>query len=83
MAEDGNNRAKKESTLVPSSSNLPRQTQDIEIEDPDDPVKSVPNSANNSSTREACYAVLQSWVSKKFMTGCVVLFPVAVTFFVT
>nr|DAD22501.1 TPA_asm: hypothetical protein HUJ06_023964 [Nelumbo nucifera] len=31
----------------------------------------------------ACYAVLQSWVSKKFMTGCVVLFPVAVTFFVT
>ncbi|KAK3018025.1 hypothetical protein RJ639_004745 [Escallonia herrerae] len=32
---------------------------------------------------QACYAVLQSWVSKKFMTGCVVLFPVAVTFFVT
>ncbi|KAG6388564.1 hypothetical protein SASPL_149993 [Salvia splendens] len=31
----------------------------------------------------ACYAVLQSWVSKKFMTGCVVLFPVAVTFFIT
>ncbi|KAI7729817.1 hypothetical protein M8C21_002716 [Ambrosia artemisiifolia] len=34
-------------------------------------------------TNSACYAVLQSWVSKKFMTGCVVLFPVAVTFFVT
>ncbi|KAJ9560823.1 hypothetical protein OSB04_005983 [Centaurea solstitialis] len=33
--------------------------------------------------RGACYAVLQSWVSKKFMTGCVVLFPVAVTFFIT
>ncbi|KAH9691813.1 protein LIKE COV 2 [Citrus sinensis] len=32
---------------------------------------------------DACYAVLQSWVSKKFMTGCVVLFPVAVTFLVT
>nr|GEX63093.1 protein like COV 2-like [Tanacetum cinerariifolium] len=32
---------------------------------------------------QACYAVLQSWVSKKFMTGCVVLFPIAVTFFVT
>ncbi|KAH7525093.1 hypothetical protein FEM48_Zijuj06G0188400 [Ziziphus jujuba var. spinosa] len=31
----------------------------------------------------ACYAVLQSWVSKKFMTGIVVLFPVAVTFFIT
>ncbi|CAL8173964.1 unnamed protein product [Prunus armeniaca] len=32
---------------------------------------------------QACYAVLQSWVSKKFMTGCMVLFPVAVTFFIT
>ncbi|KAL3716200.1 hypothetical protein ACJRO7_007892 [Eucalyptus globulus] len=31
--------------------------------------------------RNASYAVLQSWVSKKFMTGCVVPFPVAVTFF--
>ncbi|KAK9270839.1 hypothetical protein L1049_026712 [Liquidambar formosana] len=50
--------------------------------DPDDPAKSPPNSPN-ASTRKACYAVLQSWVSKKFMTGCVVLFPVAVTFFVT
>ncbi|KAL9264967.1 hypothetical protein AKJ16_DCAP22205 [Drosera capensis] len=31
----------------------------------------------------ACCYVLQSWVSRKFMTGCVVLFPVAVTFFIT
>ncbi|XP_022750055.1 protein LIKE COV 2-like [Durio zibethinus] len=50
--------------------------------DPDDLPKSPPSSPN-SSTRKACYAVLQSWVSKKFMTGCVVLFPVAVTFLVT
>ncbi|GLU06983.1 hypothetical protein SLE2022_239650 [Rubroshorea leprosula] len=50
--------------------------------DPDDVPKSPPHSPN-SSTRKACYAVLQSWVSKKFMTGCVVLFPVAVTFLVT
>ncbi|CAI9777599.1 unnamed protein product [Fraxinus pennsylvanica] len=53
-----------------------------EEEDPEDPVKSPPNSPN-SSTHKACCFVLQSWVSKKFMTGCVVLFPVAVTFFVT
>uniref|UniRef100_A0A803KX77 Uncharacterized protein n=1 Tax=Chenopodium quinoa TaxID=63459 RepID=A0A803KX77_CHEQI len=32
---------------------------------------------------QACCYVLQSWISKKFMTGCVVLFPVAVTFFIT
>ncbi|XP_030465352.1 protein LIKE COV 2 [Syzygium oleosum] len=52
------------------------------LQDPEDVDKSPPSSPN-SSTRKACYAVLQSWVSKKFMTGCVVLFPVAVTFFIT
>ncbi|XP_068658516.1 protein LIKE COV 2-like [Aristolochia californica] len=51
-------------------------------EDPEDPEKSPPNSPT-SSTRKACYVVLQSWVSKKFMTGCVVLLPVAITFFIT
>jgi len=50
--------------------------------DTEDPLKLPPNPPN-SSTREACFAVLQSWLSKKFMTGCVVLFPVAVTFFIT
>ncbi|XP_052201916.1 protein LIKE COV 2-like [Diospyros lotus] len=52
------------------------------VNDPEDPPKSPPHSPS-SSTRKACYAVLQSWVSKKFMTGCMVLFPVAVTFFIT
>ncbi|XXG73530.1 hypothetical protein AAC387_Pa07g2435 [Persea americana] len=51
-------------------------------EDPEDPAKSPPSSPN-TSTRKACYVVLQSWFSKKFMTGCVVLFPVAITFFIT
>ncbi|KAE9449857.1 hypothetical protein C3L33_18246, partial [Rhododendron williamsianum] len=63
----------KESTSVPLSQS---------VTDAEDPVKSPPNSPN-SSTRKACCYVLQSWVSKKFMTGCIVLFPVAVTFFVT
>ncbi|XP_022151734.1 protein LIKE COV 2-like [Momordica charantia] len=51
--------------------------------DPDDDTPKSPPTFSNSSTRKACYAVLQSWVSKKFMTGCVVLFPVAITFFIT
>ncbi|KAL3845402.1 hypothetical protein ACJIZ3_002805 [Penstemon smallii] len=72
MAEESSsNRGKKES--IASLSNSARQNDDVE-----DPVKSPPHSPNNSSTRKACYAVLQSWVSKN-----VVLFPVAVTFFVT
>ncbi|KAL3504519.1 hypothetical protein ACH5RR_034360 [Cinchona calisaya] len=75
MAED-----KRESTSATS----PRHQNVTVQEDPDDPAKPhSPNSPNGSSTRKACYAVLQSWVSKKFMTGCVVLFPVAVTFFIT
>ncbi|KAI3464686.1 hypothetical protein Pfo_021349 [Paulownia fortunei] len=104
-AESSSNRGKKESTAALSIS--PRQNDDVE-----DPVKSPPHSPNSSSTRKACYAVLQSWVSKKFMTGwyefgskfitclplfqffncsiwlmnlncSVVIFPVAVTFFIT
>jgi uncharacterized membrane protein len=67
----------KESTSIPLS-----QAGNVSCEDPEDPAKSPPTSPN-SSTRRACCFVLQSWVSKKFMTGCVVLFPVAVTFFIT
>ncbi|KAF2297527.1 hypothetical protein GH714_025112 [Hevea brasiliensis] len=44
--------------------------------DPDDIPKSPPSSPN-SSTRKACYAVLQSWVSKKFMTGCLLMVSLA------
>ncbi|KAI4370765.1 hypothetical protein MLD38_019075 [Melastoma candidum] len=78
MAED------KESKSV----SVPLSQGDIEEDhhhhhpDPEDPAKSPPNSPN-SSTRRACCYVLQSWISRRFMTGCVVLFPVAVTFFVT
>ncbi|KAF4351206.1 hypothetical protein F8388_000382 [Cannabis sativa] len=56
----------KESTSIPLS-----QT------DSEDESKAPPTSPS-SSTRKACYAVLQSWVSEN-----VVLFPVAVTFFIT
>ncbi|RZC44117.1 hypothetical protein C5167_037066 [Papaver somniferum] len=72
MAEE-----KESSTSIPLSQRSGGNT-----EDPEDPAKSPPTSPN-SSTRKACFTVLQSWVSKKFMTGCVVLFPVAVTFFIT
>ncbi|KAH9308348.1 hypothetical protein KI387_036259, partial [Taxus chinensis] len=53
-------------------------------DDVEDPSKTSPNSPNAyNSSRKAFYAVLQSWVSKKFMSGCVVLFPVAITFYIT
>ncbi|KAH9300992.1 hypothetical protein KI387_012575, partial [Taxus chinensis] len=31
----------------------------------------------------AFYKVLRSWASKKFMSGCVILFPIAITFYIT
>ncbi|CAA6665982.1 unnamed protein product [Spirodela intermedia] len=31
----------------------------------------------------AFYKVFRSWASKKFMTGCVILFPIAITFYIT
>ncbi|KAA3479852.1 protein LIKE COV 2-like [Gossypium australe] len=61
----------KESTSIPLSQAENGST------DPEDPAKSPPSSPN-SSTRKACCFVLQSWFSKN-----VVLFPVAVTFFIT
>ncbi|EAZ22527.1 hypothetical protein OsJ_06194 [Oryza sativa Japonica Group] len=33
--------------------------------------------------RRAFHKVVHSWASKKFMTGCVILFPIAVTFYIT
>ncbi|KAG6394552.1 hypothetical protein SASPL_145141 [Salvia splendens] len=68
-----------DATSVPLSQSV---GEDEEGRDPEDPLKPASTSPD-SSTRRACCFVLQSWVSKKFMTGCVVLFPVAVTFFVT
>ncbi|OAY75651.1 Protein LIKE COV 3, partial [Ananas comosus] len=32
---------------------------------------------------EAFSKVIRSWASKKFMTGCVILFPIAMTFYIT
>ncbi|XWS24351.1 hypothetical protein CRYUN_Cryun28dG0094200 [Craigia yunnanensis] len=38
---------------------------------------------SSSHGREAFLKVIRSWASKKFMTGCVILLPLAITFYVT
>ncbi|KAK1418545.1 hypothetical protein QVD17_27690 [Tagetes erecta] len=40
-------------------------------------------SSSHNSGRETFYKVIRSWASKKFMTGCVILLPMAITFYVT
>ncbi|XP_024991757.1 protein LIKE COV 3-like isoform X2 [Cynara cardunculus var. scolymus] len=50
------------------------------------PAESPPGASSSSSHqsgKEAVVKVVRSWASKKFMTGCVILFPIAITFYVT
>ncbi|XP_028058664.1 protein LIKE COV 1-like [Camellia sinensis] len=64
---------------------------DASVVDHDDDASSKPSSSSSSSSassshhsgRETFYKVVRSWTSKKFMTGCVILFPIAVTFYIT
>lgn len=50
----------------------------------DDSAKPSPSvSSSHHSGRETFYKIIRSWASKKFMTGCVILFPIAVTFYIT
>lgn len=41
------------------------------------------SSAMRHAGRETFYKVVRSWASKKFMTGCVILLPIAITFYIT
>ncbi|KAK3008661.1 hypothetical protein RJ639_015042 [Escallonia herrerae] len=41
------------------------------------------SSSSNNSGKEALSKVIRSWASKKFMTGCVILLPIAITFYAT
>ncbi|KAG8493660.1 hypothetical protein CXB51_011751 [Gossypium anomalum] len=43
----------------------------------------TPTISSTSHGREAFLKVIRSWAWKKFMTGCVILFPLAITFYVT
>lgn len=71
----------------PMGSRLPSTDRDLLVpvlQDPEDPVKSGPSSSSGHySSREAFHAVLRSWASKKFMSGCVILLPIAITFYIT
>ncbi|XP_077219669.1 protein LIKE COV 1-like [Tasmannia lanceolata] len=53
------------------------------IEDAQSKASSSSSSSSHHSGREAFYKVVRSWASKKFMTGCVILFPIAITFYIT
>ncbi|KAF7813843.1 protein LIKE COV 1-like [Senna tora] len=76
-----------------SSTIMPNRDRDRELlipvaDSPHDDAVSKPSSSSSSSSshhagRETFYKVVRSWASKKFMTGCVILFPIAITFYIT
>ncbi|EEF52559.1 protein LIKE COV 1 [Ricinus communis] len=47
------------------------------------PSSPIVASSHRLSGLEALSTVIRSWASKKFMTGCVILLPIAVTFYIT
>ncbi|KAI4380407.1 hypothetical protein MLD38_006603 [Melastoma candidum] len=53
----------------------------------DEESSSKPSPSSSSSLhhagRETIYKVIRSWATKKFMTGCVILFPILITFYIT
>ncbi|ONK80232.1 uncharacterized protein A4U43_C01F15370 [Asparagus officinalis] len=76
----------------PASNSMAIRERDRELlipvaDDPaDDSDSNKPSSSaagHHHSGREAFYKVIRSWASKKFMTGCVILFPIAITFYIT
>ncbi|KAJ8770727.1 hypothetical protein K2173_021374 [Erythroxylum novogranatense] len=46
-------------------------------------VTPVLSSSHHASGKEAFYKVIRSWAWKKFMSGCVILLPIAITFCTT
>ncbi|KAL3813213.1 hypothetical protein ACJIZ3_014481 [Penstemon smallii] len=42
-----------------------------------------PSASSAAAGKEAFSKVIRSWASKKFMTGCVILLPMAITFYTT
>ncbi|KAI4313674.1 hypothetical protein L6164_026633 [Bauhinia variegata] len=47
------------------------------------PSSPAPSSTHHHAGQEAFSKVIRSWASKKFMSGCVILLPLAITFYVT
>lgn len=60
----------------------PRLQSALDLEDDESKLRS-PRHSSGHATKEACMSVLSSWVSRRFMSGVAILFPVVVTFFLT
>ncbi|KAI3500087.1 hypothetical protein L2E82_18476 [Cichorium intybus] len=68
--------------LIPLKLGLPETNGGSRSSSPADTSPGIPSSARRSG-KEALVKVIHSWASKKFMSGCVILFPIAITFYVT
>uniref|UniRef100_A0A0E0CIT9 COV1-like protein n=1 Tax=Oryza meridionalis TaxID=40149 RepID=A0A0E0CIT9_9ORYZ len=87
-ARDRDRDRDRELLLVPPAAVATSASASAAGRDSDSDDESKPSSASAAAAaaqtgREAFHKVVHSWASKKFMTGCVILFPIAVTFYIT
>ncbi|KAL3535740.1 hypothetical protein ACH5RR_004201 [Cinchona calisaya] len=73
----GNNSRDRE-LLIPVADSV-----DANSDDSSSKPSSSASSSHHHSGRETFYKLIRSWASKKFMTGCVILLPIAITFYIT
>ncbi|XP_041994576.1 protein CONTINUOUS VASCULAR RING 1-like isoform X2 [Salvia splendens] len=77
LCDMGGGRDRDRELLIPVADSVDRRLDD------DGPSSASASSSHHHSGRETFYKVVRSWASKKFMTGCVILLPIAITFYVT
>eukprot|EP00249_Psilotum_nudum_P001009 c13261_g1_i1 orf=302-1132(+) len=87
MGDDKGPGASASPSLLPMGSRISAADRELLMpisEDTEELIKGGPTSSSAYHPgREAFHAVLRSWASKKFMSGCVILLPIAITFYIT
>ncbi|XP_042051148.1 protein CONTINUOUS VASCULAR RING 1-like isoform X2 [Salvia splendens] len=77
MGGSGSGRDRDRELLITVADSVDRRIDD------DGPSSASVSSSHHHPGRETFYKVVRSWASKKFMTGCVILLPIAITFYIT
>ncbi|KAL3642985.1 Protein CONTINUOUS VASCULAR RING 1 [Castilleja foliolosa] len=69
--------------LIPVADSVDHRRDDGDTSSASPKPSASASSSHHHSGRETFYKVVRSWASKKFMTGCVILLPMAITFYIT
>ncbi|KAK1377605.1 Protein CONTINUOUS VASCULAR RING [Heracleum sosnowskyi] len=76
-------RADRDREVLLPVTNSPPSSSGAGVDDDSSKPSSSTVTSSHLSGRETFYKVVRSWASKKFMTGCVIMLPIAITFYIT